>query len=119
MTPSTALAMTRNMVTENGQRVFIRRFSGTGPSRTKVDTPTLAYVRNYGSKELIGSIQQGDQSAVTLVDTLAAILPVLTTDKLVLAKDDGTAGPLEYSIKNPMKRVVGGMLIALEIHCSG
>jgi hypothetical protein len=84
MSPDDALAMTRNLVNANGQTVYIRRYSGTGPTRTHVDTATVAYVRNYGSKELVGSIVQGDQVAVTLVDTLSAILPVRTSDVLVV-----------------------------------
>lgn len=112
MTPEDALQMTRDMVNENGQPVYIRRYSGTGPSRTHVDTATVAYVMNYGSKELVGSIVQGDQKVITLVDSLSAILPVRTSDVLLV---DGK----EFSIKNPMKRVVGDTLIALEIHCSG
>lgn len=112
MSPEDALQMTRDLVNSNGQTVYIRRYSGTGPSRTHVDTATVAYVRNYGSNELIGSIVQGDQRAVTLVDDLSGILPVRTTDFLIV-------GGLPFAIKNPMKRVVGGTLIALEIHASG
>lgn len=97
------------MINENGQDVSIRRFSGTGPSRTKTDTATKGFVRNYGSKELVGSIQQGDQSAVVLVDSLSSILPLRTTDKLLV-------GSNEYAIQNLMPRVVGGVLIAIEIH---
>lgn len=112
MTPATALALTRAQVNENGQDVSIRRYIGKGPTRTFNDTATKAYVRNYGSNEIIGAIVQGDQRAVTLIDNLSAILPVLTSDKLVV-------GAKEFAIKNPMKRVVGGVLIALEIHAAG
>lgn len=100
------------LIGEEGQDVSIRRYTGTGPTRTHVDTATTAYVRNYGSDELVGAIVQGDQKAITLVDTLSSILPVTTNDKLVV-------GSKEYAIKNPMKRVVGGTLVALEIHASG
>lgn len=106
------LADYQDLISEEGQAVSIRRYSGTGPSRSYVDTATTAYVRCYGSNELIGAIVQGDQVAVTLVDTLSGILPVTTNDKLVV-------GTKEFAIKNPMKRVVGGTLIALEIHAAG
>ncbi|MEH2476244.1 hypothetical protein V1281_002587 [Nitrobacteraceae bacterium AZCC 2161] len=113
MTPADALQMTRNQVNENGQAVAIRRYTGpAGPNRAHDDYPTRAFVRNYGSKELIGSIIQGDQVAITLIDTLGGVLPVTTNDKLVVSGK-------EYAIKNPMKRVVGGVLIALELQCSG
>jgi hypothetical protein len=112
VTPADALAIHQAQINENGQAVSIRRYTGTGPSRTSADTATVGYVRNYGSNELIGSISQGDQVAVVLIDTLSGILPVTTSDKLVV-------GTKEFAIKNPMKRVVGGTLIALEIHAAG
>jgi hypothetical protein len=111
-TADEVLVAYREMISDLGQPVAIRRYVGTGPSRTHTDTATMAYVRNYGSSELVGAIAQGDQKAITLVDGLAGILPVLTSDKLVV---DGK----EFSIKNPMKRVVAGTLIALEIHAAG
>ena len=46
------------------------------------------------------------------MDDLTSILPVTTNDKLVVAGK-------EFAIKNPMKRVVGGVLIALEIQAAG
>lgn len=112
MTPAEALDSYRRMIGEHGQPVSIRRYSGAGPARTFVDTATQAYVRNFGSDELLGGIMQGDQRAIALVDDLAPILPVTTNDKLVV-------GAKEFSIKNPMKRVVAGVLIALEIHATG
>lgn len=112
MTPADALSMYQALIDENGQDVAIRRYIGTGPSRTSSDTVTKAYVRSFGSDELIGSIVQGDQVAIALVDGLSGILPVTTNDKLVV-------GTKEFAIKNPKKRVVGGTLIALEIHASG
>lgn len=111
-TASEALATYREMVSDVGQPVAIRRYTGVGSARTSVDTATKAYVRNYASDELIGAIVQGDQKAITLVDTLSGILPVLTSDFLVVDNR-------EYAIKNPMKRVVGGTLVALEIHAKG
>lgn len=112
MTPAEVLTTYRNMIAKYGQPVAIRRTSGTGTSQTFTDTQTLAYVKNYGSKELVGAIAQGDQSAITLIDNLTSILPLRTTDKLIINGQP-------FSIKNPMKRVVAGVLIAYEIHASG
>ena len=111
-TASEAVTTYREMVADVGQPVAIRRYTGTGPARSPVDTATMAYVRYYASNELIGGIVQGDQVAIALVDTLSAILPVTTNDFLVI-------GAKEHAIKNPMKRVVSGVLIALEIHAKG
>ena len=112
MTPANALTLTRKQVNLNGQSVAIRRYTGTGPTRTYVDTATMGFVRNYSAKEIIGSIIQSDQVAVVLVDTLTAILPVRVTDYLMVNGQ-------KFSIKNPMSREVGGVLISLEIHASG
>lgn len=112
MTPADALRMHRKLINENGEDAYIRRYTGTGLARTFVDVASKAYVRNYSSKELIGSVIQGDSVAIMLVDSLSAILPITTSDKVI-------AESTEYSIKNPMRRVVGGTLIALEIHISG
>jgi hypothetical protein len=89
-------------------------------------------VRYYASKELVGLIVQGDVSAIALVDTLGAVLPVTTNDKLVLGfvgfdipgtpptlSGGHVSGGKETAIKNPMKRTPGGTLIALEIHAAG
>lgn len=107
------LARYRQQISRVGQTVAIRRYTGTGPARTYVDTATKAYVRNYASSELVGAIVQGDQIAITPVDDLAAILPVTTNDKLVIS------GEVEKAIKNVRKRRVAGTLIALEIHAAG
>lgn len=111
-TASEALATYREMIADVGQPVVIRRYSGTGPARSYVDTASTAYVRSYASNELIGSIVQGDQVAITVIDDLGPVLPVTTNDLLVI-------GGKEFAIKNPMKRVVSGVLIALEIHAKG
>ncbi|WP_445488598.1 hypothetical protein [Rhodopseudomonas sp. RCAM05734] len=105
--------MTRALVRENGQPVTIRRYKGpAGPSRAFDDFPTVAFVRTYGAKELIGNITQGDQLAVTLVDSLAAALPITTSDRFVV-------NGKEFTIKHPAPRTVGGVLIALDIQCAG
>lgn len=107
------LAVYQKQINRLGQAIAIRRYTGTGPGRTYVDTATMAYVRNYASSELVGAIMQGDQVAITLVEDLASILPVTTNDKFVIS------GETEKAIKNVRKRRVGGVLIALEIHAAG
>jgi hypothetical protein len=126
------LAQYRTKIAKSGQWIAIRRYTGTGLGRTWVDTLARAYVRQYASHELIGSIVQGDVAAISLVDTMGGILPVTTNDKLVtgFAGFDvpGTTPTLvgghvsdgkETAIKNLMKRTPGGTLIALEIHAVG
>lgn len=97
-----------------GEDIAVRRFSGSGPSRTHVDTTVRARVVGYAPHELIGSVVQGDRKVICLVDTLSGLLPITTGDALYIrgrqvaikAVDDNT-------------RRVGGTLIALEIQAAG
>lgn len=114
MTPAESLASHRAFLAELGETVIVRRYSGTGPSRPHVDTATMARVMGYAPKDLVGSIVQGDRRVIALVDALSAVLPLTTSDKLVIrgrevaikAVDDNT-------------RRIQGVLIALEIQAEG
>lgn len=114
MTPAESLASHRAFMAELGETVTVRRYSGTGPGRPHVDTAAQARVTGYTPQDLVGTIVQGDRKLIMLVDTLAAVLPLSTTDKLVIrgrevrikAVDDNT-------------RRIAGVLIALEIQAEG
>lgn len=102
------------MIAAVGETIHVRRYTGTGPTRTYVDAATTARVTGYAPRELVGGIVQGDRKVIALVDTLGAVLPLTTSDKLVIrgrevaikAVDDNT-------------RRIGGVLIALEIQAAG
>jgi hypothetical protein len=126
------LAQYRSKIASVGQWIAIRRYSGPSTNRTFVDTLTQAYVRYYGSSEFVGAVTQGDLTAIALVDNLGGILPVTTNDKLVtsffgfdvsdtppLDGANHVSGGKETAIKSVMKRVPGGMLIAVELHAVG
>lgn len=114
MTAEEALAQHQSFISELGEDVVIRRYTGTGPARVAIDTATRARVMGYQPKDLVGAIVQGDRRVIALVDTLSAVLPLSTNDKLVIrgrevaikAVDDNT-------------RRIGGTLIALEITAAG
>lgn len=114
MTPAESLASHRGFIRDLGETVLVRRYSGTGPSRTSVDTAAQARVTGYAPKDLVGAIVQGDRHVIMLVDTLAAVLPLRTTDHLVIR---GT----ETSIKavDDNTRRIAGVLIALDIQAAG
>lgn len=70
---------------EFGETVKIRRFSGSGTSRTHADTSLSAIVTEYEPKELVGSIQQGDRKVGILAnDALISLLPVTLEDGCVV-----------------------------------
>lgn len=114
MTPDDVLAQYRVAMTQVGESVSVRRYSGSGAARTKVDTATTARVMGYRPNELVGQVVQGDMKVIAMVDTLSAILPVTVSDFLVIrgaerkikAVDDNT-------------RRIQGTLIALEITAAG
>lgn len=97
--------------------VFVRRYTGTGPSRPFFDVQARARVMNYEAEQLIGTIQQGDRKAIVFVPDLVDAgfaLPVTSNDKLVvrgrelaiMAVDDNT-------------RRDEGELVALELQVRG
>jgi hypothetical protein len=108
------LASHRAFINEIGEDIIVRRYTGVAPNRVAHDTTTRARVMGYQPKELIGAIVQGDRKVIALIDALGALLPLTTTDKLVIrgrevaikAVDDNT-------------RRIGGTLIALEIQAAG
>lgn len=114
MTPDQALASHRKFLGEVGEDIIVRRYTGVAPNRVPHDTSARARVMGYQPKDLVGAIVQGDRKVIALVDTLSAVLPLTTNDKLVIrgrevaikAVDDNT-------------RRIGGVLIALEITAAG
>lgn len=114
MTPADSLAQHRAFLAEIGEDVVVRRYAGTGPSRVPADVTVRARVMGYKPAEVVGAVVQGDLLVIALADTLAALLPLKTSDvlvirgveKRVMAVDDNT-------------RRVGGTLIALEIQARG
>lgn len=114
MTPAESLASHRAFMAELGENILVRRYSGTAPTRTHVDTAAMARVMGYQPKDLVGAIVQGDRRVIMLVDTLAAVLPLRTSDKLVIRG-------IETSIKaiDDNTRRIAGTLIALDIQAEG
>lgn len=114
MTPADSLAQHRAFLAELGEDVVVRRYAGAGPARVPTDVTTRARVMGYRAAELVGPIVQGDVKVIALADMLAALLPLRTTDflvirgveKRIMAIDDNT-------------RRIAGTLIALEIQARG
>lgn len=121
MTPQQALAAYRRSLRET---VTVRRYVGTGPTRTALEAVAQARVTGFQPQDLVGAIVQGDRKVIMLVDpsaavpagkvALSALLPLSTSDKVVvhgrelaiLAPDDNT-------------RRIDGTLIAIELVARG
>ncbi len=117
MNAAAARASHRRMITEVGETIKIRRYSGTGNARTSTDYEVLARVMGYQPHELVGGIVQGDRKLIVLADDLEAselTLPVLKTDKAVVRGKELAIQGVDDSTRR-----IGGTLIAYEITARG
>ena len=114
MTPDEALDMYRRQIAEHGETVTVRRWSGPAAARVATDVATLARVAGYQPREIVGPVIAGDCRVIALVDTLGALLPLTTADKLVIRGR-------EVAIKgiDDNTRRIAGTLIAIEIQAAG
>lgn len=109
--------MYRDQITEHGETIAIRRYSGTGAGRTYVDRDCLARVTGYSPSELVGSIIQGDRKVIVLADDLDGESPpfaIAKTDKVVVRDKE-----LAIMMVDDSTRRVGGTLIAYELTARG
>lgn len=118
MTPDDAKQMYRDQFALHAEDIFIRRFTGSGVSRTAVDTACRARVVDYRPDELVGSVVQGDRKVIVLVESLLDAgfsLPVTMQDKVYAARFDELA---IMGIDDNTRRIAG-VLIALDLQVRG
>lgn len=76
MTPDDAKNSYRQLLTEHGELVTLRRFTGTGSPPSHTDYPSSggirARVRGYKPEELVGGIVQGDSEVILLAEDVTA-----------------------------------------------
>lgn len=127
------LAQYRTKIGKVGQWIAIRRYSGTGPTRTSADTLARAYVRYALDTELVGTVVQGNLLVWTLVDSIAAMAPPLNTNDRLVTRFYGCDNPnepppltggrvssgKEMAIRSVMEIMPGGTLIALKLIAVG
>jgi hypothetical protein len=130
---SELLAQYQTKIGKVGQWIAIRRYSGTGPTRTSADTLARAYVIYAPDSALVGGVVQGNLLIWSLVDTFAGMNPAVNTnDKLLTGffgfdNPDATppltngqvSTPKERAIKSVMEINPGGTLIALKMVAVG
>jgi hypothetical protein len=116
-----------------GQWIAIRRYSGSGPTRTSADTLARAYVIYAPDTALVGGVVQGNLLVWALVDAFAGMNPpVNTNDRLVTRffgcdvpdatpplTDGRVSSGKEMAIKTVMEIMPAGMLIALKMVAVG
>lgn len=114
MNAATAIAQHKAAITQVGETVYVRRFTGTGTPRSHTDTATHARVMGYQPSQLIGPIVQGDRRVIALVDTLSSVLPVTTNDRLVVRGKECVIKAVDDNTRR-----IGGTLVALELQVAG
>lgn len=117
MTPEECKSVYRDMMEEVGENVFVRRYFGTGVNRNKFEVKVLARIVGYSPQELVGTIVQGDQKLIVLVDDLEIYqfpLPLIKNDKVVVRGKE-----LNIEAVDGNTRRIDGELIAYELQVRG
>lgn len=96
--------------------VIVRRYTGAGAARAWFDASARGKAWGYSAKELIGTMQQGDQRVLVLVDDLIAdglALPVTKSDRLVVKGR-------EIAIVSPgQRKAPDGTVVVYDIQARG
>lgn len=117
MNPEAVKAMYDRHLTEVGEIVVIRRYTGSGLNRPRFDAEARARVEGYVPSELTATIQQGDRRIVLFEQDLHKMqfpLPVTSQDKIIVRGRELSI----VSVDNSTRRLQGS-LIALEIQARG
>ena len=107
----------RQLMTEAGETIAIRRYTGSGPNRPFFDTNVTARVTGYEPHELVGDVQQGDRKVLVLADDLVvAQVPsnLRKGDKAIVRGRE-----LNIEAADDSTRRVAGELIAIELRVRG
>lgn len=115
--PKQIEASYRSMLTQVGEYVTVRRYTGSGVNRPKFDATVKARVTNYDPSELSGTIQQGDSHLIVLASDLFNAqfpLPLLTSDKVVIGTKEMQIIAVDHET-----RAVRNQLMAIEIQARG
>lgn len=119
MTPEEARRMHAEQMDLYGETISIRRYSGSGLTRTWLDRSCRARVMGYAPNELVGGITQGDRKIIVLAEDLEGDSPefvIAKTDKVVAAR---FANELSIQSVDASTRRIGETLIAYELQARG
>lgn len=119
MTPDQVRSAYRRMLTQTGETVTIRRFTGTGTARPWFDADVQACVVDYQPSELVGTIAQGDRRLIVLHEDLVDAqfpLPIGVGPnwKVVVRGKE-----LQIKSVDENTRRIAGALVAYEIQAGG
>lgn len=101
----------------SGEEIKLRRYTGTGASRTFAEYSLRAKVADYMPHELVGSIQQGDRNIIALAEDVFASqfpVPITNADEVVVR-----GKPMRIKSVDDSTRRIAGELIAYQIQAQG
>lgn len=107
----------RRQITQHGEAVLLRRYTGTGPTRVANDVSIRGWVKGFEPHTLIGGITYGDRHAIILAEDVTArgfVLPITTSDKLVVRGRELAITVIDDSTHRDKT-----LLIAFELKVSG
>lgn len=114
MDPTQVRSSYRRSLRNAGELSIVRRYSGTGTSRPKIDVNAYAKEEQYVANDLVGDIRQGESKLVLSSEDLedsALALPI-PGDKLVFRGR-------ELVIATVAQRRAHGVLVAYEVTVKG
>lgn len=124
LTPEQLKSDYRSIIDNVGEDIIVRRYTGTGTNRPKIDVPVRARVTGYAPRELVGTVQQGDRFVLVLAEDVTKpttdsppqtlTLPLTPADKVVVRGKE-----LQVVAADDSTRRVGGELVAIEIQARG
>ncbi len=111
-----AAEIKRAYAAELKETIGVRRYTGAGANRPRYDIFIRGKATPYGTDELMGTVTQGDQRVILLVEDIIAAqmsLPITTNEFLVVKGK-------QIAIINPAERKApDGTLVAYEIQARG
>lgn len=117
ITADEAIADYRASLTRAGETIAIRRYTGSGATRTPHDTDVLGRIVAYLPQELVGLVKQGDQKVIVFAPDLADAgfdEPILDSDKVYVRGRE-----LSIQAVDDNTRRIGDTLIAYELQVRG
>jgi hypothetical protein len=116
MTPAAARASYKRALGAC-ETILIRRFTGQGTPRPKVEASCHARVTGYQPSEVVGTVLQGDRRLVVMAEDLEGSLvtpPLLASDKAVVRGKELAIIAIDDSTRR-----VGDTLCAYDLQVRG
>ena len=85
MSPEHAIGALDRQMARHGQKVVLRRYTGTGNSRTKTDLADVpAFVRAVKADDLVGEVKQTSLRVTVSPSNIMSLWPLKTSDKALI-----------------------------------